>query len=135
MSTINIIFLSVTLLTVCPLIIVLFKRKRVKRFIQEGEHTTAKITHVELRRGYKGAKYYWLTVEYKTITGGQLFIACAVVTKKREVDEESPLMYMPGEPTKFSIDYGKHLKWLVPICIGFPVLFIWFWISMMKHTV
>jgi len=136
MDKITIVSIILIALGILPLIIVLIKRRLQKAFMKKAVTTTAIVTNCEKRYGTKGAVYYLLSLEYKTIDGAQI-IDGRVGSRKQEQGDIIPLMYLPDKPTKFSIDFGKKIPYAIAITLVFFLLIVWFciWLSNLEYTV
>ena len=136
MNTITILSIILAALALLPLVIVLIKMKMLKVFKQKAVTTTAAITHIEKRLGSKGNAYYVLTLEYKTIDTFKTFTSYSITTKKYVQGSIIPLMYLAGNPAKFSIDSGKGFRYMIIICLVFFLLIVWFciWLNGLGYT-
>ncbi len=128
-------FVLIGLGTLLP-IICFIKMRMIAAFKQKGVLTEATITNVERKTGYKGSRYYKLTLEYKVINTGELFIGHRPYFNKKAIGDTMPLIYMPDDPAKFSIDFGKRMPYVLAISIVFLLLIIWFciWMSKLEYT-
>jgi hypothetical protein len=129
----SIILISISIL---PLLMVLIKMRILRSFKQKAVSTTATITHVEKRSGFKGNAYYVLTLEYRTIDTGRLFTKHSITSKKQQAGITVPLMYLPDKPEKFSIDSGKGYPYMIVITLVFFGLILWFctWLRSLEYT-
>lgn len=123
-------------LGILPLLVCLIKMRMLKAFKQKAVSTTATITHIETHRGFKGNAYYVLILEYQTVDMSRLLTGRAITSKKYVAGSVIPLMYLPGDPVKFSIDSGKGYPYMIAICIVFSVFIVWccFWLNGLKYT-
>lgn len=136
MDAINIACIILIILATLPLLIVLIKMRMRKVFKQKAAATTAVINHIEKKRGHKGNVYYVLTLQYQTIDTAQSFIKYSITTKKYESGQMIPLMYLPDEPEKFSIDPGKKYPYMFASTILLLLLMLWFcaWLTKLPYT-
>ncbi len=136
MNTITIFSIVLISLSIVPLLLCLIKMRMLKTFKQKAVSTTATITHVEVKRGFKGNAYYVLTLEYRTIDTFQLHTRYSITSKKHVAGSIIPLMYLPDDPMKFSIDSGKAYPYMIVICIVFFLLIVWFcyWLNNLKYN-
>lgn len=119
-----------------PLLMCLIKMKMLKAFKQKAVSTTATITHIETHRGFKGNAYYVLVLEYQTVDMTRVLTRRAITSKKYTAGSTIPLMYLPDDPMKFSIDSGKIYPYMIGICIVFLLLIVWFcfWLNGLKYN-
>lgn len=124
-------------LAILPLIMTLIKMNRISAFKKKAVSTTARVTQVEKQYGFRGNIYYMLTLEYQAMETGALFITHTPTLKKYEPGNTIPLMYLPGDPVKFSIDHGKRLPYILAFTILFFLLILWFctWLNGLEYTV
>lgn len=136
MNTITIFSIVLISLGILPLLMCLIKMKMLKAFKQKAVSTTATITHIETHRGFKGNAYYVLILEYQTVDMSRLLTGRAVTSKKYVAGSVIPLMYLPGDPKKFSIDSGKAYPYMIAVCIVFFLLIVWFcfWLNGLKYN-
>lgn len=136
MNTITIFSIVLISLGTLPLLMCLIKMKMLKAFKQKAVSTTATITHIEIHRGFKGNAYYVLILEYRTVDMTRLITRRAITSKKYVAGNVIPLMYLPGDPEKFSIDSGKSYPYMIGICMAFLLLIVWFcfWLNGLKYT-
>ena len=132
MDKLAIICFVLVVLGAIPFVMVLIKRSRQKNFIDKAVTTTALVTHCEKRYGPKGAVYYVLSLQYLTKDGQQIQTN-SIVSKKRAAGDTLPLMYLPGEPAKFSIDFGTKLPAAMAGSLVFFGLILWFCIWLIHY--
>ncbi len=118
-----------------PLVICLIKIHLLKKYKAKATITTASVTSSEPRRGYKNATYYLLDIQYIIHTGIQ-YSGRTISRKKYATGDSMPLMYLTDEPGNFKTDFGKALKWLLPISIILIGLMGWFcyWLLNLDYT-
>lgn len=78
-----------------------------------------------------------LMIEYRTIETGQLFSAHAIFAKKYGPGDKIKRMYMPDQPSKFSLDFGKNIPFLGALTVVLLGMIIWFcsWPGSLEYTV
>ena len=121
---------------VVPLVICIIKMKGVNAFKKKSVVADATVTNVEERYHYKIGIIYRATVEYVT-DKKELYIITVPLFKKHIAGDTVRLMYMPDDPTKFSVDFGKRLPYFLPFTIVVFLLIIWLctWLSKLESTV
>jgi len=119
MNLIQTIALVLLLTSTLPLLFCLIKIYRLKKFKAKAVLTRALVTAAEKRSGFKNSNYYLLTIKYKVNDTGLHYSAQKISGKKYTAGEQVPLMYLPDDPVKFSIDFGQSLKWLLPFSVIF----------------
>ncbi|HMI77615.1 MAG TPA: DUF3592 domain-containing protein [Ferruginibacter sp.] len=136
MNIITIFSIVLIVLAILPLFMVLIKMRRLKAFKQKAVTTTATITNIEKRRGFKNNTYYVLTLEYRTIDMTKTFTSHSITTKKYIQGNTIPLMYLPENPAKFSIDSGKGYPYMIAITLILFGLIVWFcyWLNNLEYT-
>jgi len=136
MDIITIISVILIVLAILPLLMVLIKMRKLKAFKQKAVTTTATIINIEKRRGYKNNTYYVLTLEYRTIDMARTFTPHSITTKKYVQGSTIPLMYLPDDPAKFSIDSGKGYPYMIAITLILFGLIVWFctWLNSLEYT-
>lgn len=118
-----------------PLVVCIIKMKRVNAFKNKSVLTNATVTKIEARYFPKGGIIYRATVAYKT-RKDELYIATVPLYKKYVVDDTLPLMYMPDDPTKFSMDFGKRLPYFLTfsIFLFLLILCVGVWIGNLEYS-
>ena len=132
MDKLEVICFVLVVLSAIPFVMLLIKRSMQKKFMDKAVTTTALITHCEKRFGLKGAVYYVLSLQYLTKDGQQIQTN-SIVSKKRAAGDILPLMYLPGEPAKFSLDFGTKLPLAMAASIVFFGLMLWFCIWLLHY--
>lgn len=120
-----------------PLLICIIKMNMLKKFKKKAEKIMATITHVEKHIGFKGSRYYLVSLEYKMAGTNQLWNAYAKLFKKHQQGDEISLWYLPGNPTKFTIESRKSYLVAIAVTGVFFLLIVWFcyWLSNLEYTV
>jgi uncharacterized membrane protein len=117
--------LVLMIISFLPLAICLVKMHGLKKYKAKATITTAQVTASEKRRGIKNSTYYLLSLQYIIHTGIQ-YSGQTISWKKYAAGDNIPLMYVTNDPGNFKTDFGKSLKWLLPISILLIVLMAWF---------
>ena len=136
MNPIEVVVLILILTGLLLPVLCIVKMYRLKRFRKKAIITNALIRNVERRTGHKSV-YYLLTVQYGDIAG-KIFNGTVIFgSKKYRVGGFIPLMYLPGEPSKYKTDFGKGLPWVLAFSLVFLGLIIRFcyWLLQIDYTV
>lgn len=114
------------IISLLPLAMCLIKIHLLKKYKSKATITTALVTSSEKRRGFKNSTYYLLGIQYKTIDTGKQYNGQTITRKKHTAGDEMPLMYITNDPADFKTDFGRSLKWLLPVSIILIVMAAWF---------
>ena len=120
---------------VLPLVTCLIKMYLLKKYKAKATIITALVTASEKKRGIKNSTYYLLDIQYIIQTGIQ-YSAQTISWKKYAAGDILPLMYLTNDPGNFKTDFGKSLKWLLPVSIILIGLIAWFcyWLLNQEYT-
>ena len=118
-----------------PLTICLVKIRLLKKYKAKATITTALVTASETKKGFKNSTYYLLNIQYIIHTGIQ-YAGQTISWKKYAAGDNIPLMYVTDDPGNFKTDFGKSLRWLLPISIILIGLIGWFcyWLLNLEYT-
>lgn len=116
--------LVLMIISCLPLVMCLVKIHLLKKYKAKATITTALVTGAEKKRGVKNSTYYLLDISYLIHTGVQ-YTAKTISWKKYAAGDSIPVMYIPHDPGNFKTDFGRSLKWLLPISILFIGLVAW----------
>jgi hypothetical protein len=135
MNELSIILIILLVLGIIPFVIIMIKRQLINTFKKNSVLTKALVTNCEKRFGIKGNVYYILSLQYKTIESNQILYG-TVGSKKQEIGDEIPLMYLPGNPSKFSIDFGQRIPVAIVLTLAFFGLIVWLcvWLGSFEFT-
>ncbi|MES2645777.1 MAG: DUF3592 domain-containing protein [Bacteroidota bacterium] len=124
MDPIKIISLVLAIFGLLPLVIAVIKSRSQKAFMKKAITTTAEVTNCEMRHGIKGSVYYILSLQYITTGNNKMFYG-TVGSKKQEKGDQIVLMYLPDQPTKFSIDFGRKTPLAIILTFLFFLTILW----------
>ena len=135
MNAIQTAVLVLMVASVLPLVTCFIKIYLLKKYKAKATITTALVTASEKKRGIKNSTYYLLGIQYIIHTGIQ-YSAQTISWKKYAAGDTLPLMYLTNDPGNFKTDFGKSLKWLLPISIILIGLILWFcyWLLNQEYT-
>ncbi len=130
----SIFIIILIILAAMPAVIVLIKMKRVNAFKAKAVTTTATVMHSEKKIGFRGSTYYLLTLGYKTIDTDEAYTVKRIVYRKHAPGDIIEAMYLPGDPSRFSIEFGKSLHIVLIITIIWFLLILGFciWLGDLK---
>lgn len=115
-GTISIIFAALGFL---PLLIVLWKKRRIKKLRETGDLVTGVVEEVYERRGLKGNKYYQAVIQYPVFGRGQLR---GVYTYSSNRTHQ---LFIKGQRTDIYYDKNKPEKF-IPKDVPFNNVFLIF---------
>ena len=96
--------IGIGILGFLPLLIVLWKRKRVREMKEQGVLTTGIVDRIEERMGFKGSRYYLVYIRYtaqgQPIISTYTFMAYKILPIFA-VGAEVAIYYNPKKPGKF----------------------------------
>ncbi len=104
------------LLSFLPLVICVIKMHGLKKYKAKATTTTAVVTASPKKRGFKNSTYYLLDISYITHTGIQ-YSGQTISWKKCIPGVNIPIMYVTEDPGNFKTDFGRYLKWMLPMSI------------------
>lgn len=113
----NWLIISIALLGFVPMLLLLWKRRRVTQLLQTGKRVTGQVEQLELRRGFKGVVYYRAVIRYP-VNSGNVRRGIYIFSSSREQRTLQPgqpveLVFHPSKPEKF-IPVDQPLS-LVPL--------------------
>lgn len=119
-----------------PIFMCIIKMNMLKNFKKKAVEVQATITNIEKRIGFRGSRYYLLTLEYMLAGTDQLWNAKSVLFKKHQQGDKIPLWYLADKPAKYSIDNGKRYPVGIILSILFFLLIVClcYWLSNLNYS-